>query len=317
MSATPARAIVFAYHDVGVRCLRAVLDAGIEVPLVVTHRDAPSETIWFGSVEAVAAEHGLHCVTPDDPHTPELLALAQQAAPDFLFSFYYRQMLRSPWLTLPRRGAFNMHGSMLPAYRGRAPVNWAVIHGERETGATLHRMNEKPDNGAIVDQQAVPILGDDTAHEVFAKVVVAAELVLVRSLPKLLDGSAVEIVQDLSRGAYFGGRRPEDGRIPPQATAAQVHDLVRALAPPYPGAFLHLGGRQVFIDRTRHAGPGPRASEPSISLHSDGEHLWLQTADGGRLQVLAARSADGSPLDASTFIQRFGDGPVAADASAS
>jgi len=311
----PARAIVFAYHDVGVRCLRVLLDAGVEVPLVVTHADAPGETIWFRSVAAVAAEHGLHCVTPADPHDPALLAAARAAEPDFLFSFYYRQMLKRDWLALPRRGAFNMHGSLLPRYRGRAPVNWAVIHGERETGATLHRMNEKPDNGAIVDQCAVPILRDDTASEVFGKVTVAAEIVLARSLPALLDGTAVERPQDLSQGRYFGGRKPEDGRIPGDAGARQIHNLVRALAPPYPPAFLRLQGQTVFITRTLPAPAPADAPGSGLRLLREGDSLWLIAADGSALRVLAAqRDGSAEPLTAGNFDGIFRGRWVPADA---
>lgn len=326
-SAPAASAVVFAYHDVGVRCLRVLLDAGVTVQLVVTHDDAPGEAIWFDSVAQVAAEHGLRCVAPRDPHDAHLLAAAAAARPDFLFSFYYRQMLRRDWLALPRRGAYNMHGSMLPHYRGRAPVNWAVIHGERQTGATLHRMNEKPDNGAIVDQCAVPILGDDTARDVFGKVTVAAEIVLARSLPRLLDGSAVEQPQDLSQGGYFGGRRPEDGRIPIEASAAQIHNLVRALAPPYPGAFFNVGGRRIVIERTQHSAPPPRPPGAGLRLFAQGEVLWLLARDGTALRVLAARVVDEvagartgdmaaatAALDARTLEARFAARIVQADA---
>ena len=305
MSRDAPSAIVFAYHDVGVRCLRVLLDAGVRVPLVVTHADAPGETIWFQSVERLAREQGLPVATPADPHDAALLQRAAQARPDFLFSFYYRHMLRREWLALAGRGAFNMHGSLLPRYRGRVPVNWAVIHGERETGATLHRMNEKPDNGAIVDQCAVPILGDDTASEVFAKVTVAAEIVLARSLPRLIDGTAVEQPQDPAQGAYFGGRRPEDGRIPADATAAQIHNLVRALAPPYPGAFVDLAGRRVFIERSslRHDHlPWPRGT---LRLCADQGRIWLVAADGAAVLVMACR-VDSQLLTADGFELLFG-----------
>ena len=310
-------AIVFAYSDVGVRCLRVLLDAGVHVPLVVTHRDDPAETRWFASVAELAAEHGLPCVAPDDPNTPEFLAFAREKAghPDFLFSFYYRRMLAGPWLTLPGFGAFNLHGSLLPKYRGRAPVNWAVIHGERETGASLHVMNEKPDNGAIVDQCAVPILGDDTAREVFDKVVVAAEILLARSLPRLIEGSARFTPQDLSQGRYFGARRPDDGRIPSDANARQIHDLVRALAPPYPGAFAFVGGQRVFVERTRHAPTPPGAPGQGLRMWSDGATLWLLAADGDALRVLAARcEGDTTPLNAAGFESRFASACIHADA---
>src|SRR5262249_5467118 len=157
--------------------------------------------------------------------------------PDFLFSFYYRHMLKPALLSAARRGALNMHGSLLPKYRGRVPVNWAVIKGETETGATLHYMTEKPDAGDIVDQQAVTILADDTAVDVFNKVTAAAATVLDRSLPALVAGTAVRHPQNLSVGSYYGGRRPEDGRIDWTQSASAVHNLVRGVAPPYPGAF--------------------------------------------------------------------------------
>lgn len=301
------RAVVFAYHDVGVRCLRVLLDAGVDVTAVITHADSPTENVWFDSVAEVAAEHGLRCVTPTDAHTPELLAEVRATRPDFLFSFYYRNMLKREWLDMPTRGAFNMHGSLLPQYRGRAPVNWAIIHGARETGATLHRMNEKPDNGAIVDQCAVPILGDDTAHDVFGKVVVAAEITLARALPHLLAGTAVERTQDLSLGGYFGGRRPEDGRIPPDASAQQIHNLVRALAPPYyPGAFCDIGGERIVLEWTRATEHGPTRPGPGAWLHSDGPHLWLIAADGSTLRILGARrQSDDSVLDGAAFEHIF------------
>ena len=169
-------AVVFAYHNVGVRCLKVLLAHGVEIPLVVTHVDTPGETIWFESVAATAAEYGVAVLTPTDPNAAEIVAHVAECRPDFLFSFYYRSMLKAPLLALARHGALNMHGSLLPQYRGRAPVNWAIIRGETETGATLHYMTEKPDDGDIVAQTAVPILPDDTAKEVFDKVTVAAEL---------------------------------------------------------------------------------------------------------------------------------------------
>jgi methionyl-tRNA formyltransferase len=228
-------AVVFAYHDVGVRCLRVLLDAGVAVPLVVTHRDDPGERIWFASVAELSRSRGIAALL--DPSADQIAGELKRLRPDFLFSFYYRRMLPAEMLSLARRGAYNLHGSLLPKYRGRAPVNWAVLHGESETGATLHEMTAKPDAGRIVDRQAVPIGPDDTAGEVFRRVTDAAEQVLKRSVDKLLDGTAVLRPNDLSKGSYFGGRKPEDGRIDWSKSAREIHNLVRAVAPPYPGAF--------------------------------------------------------------------------------
>jgi methionyl-tRNA formyltransferase len=181
------RAVVFAYSEVGVRCVRELLALGVEIPLLFTHADDPGETQWFGSVRQLALREGLRVETPDDPNTPQWIAEGRAAQPDFLFSFYYRYMLDQAWLSVPRRGALNMHGSLLPKYRGRAPVHWAILKGESVTGASLHYMVEKPDAGALIDQQSVPILENDTALDVSFKVAEAAAQVLRRSLPALVE----------------------------------------------------------------------------------------------------------------------------------
>ena len=236
-------AVVFAYHNVGVRCLLTLHARGVDVTLVVTHRDDPAETIWFDSVAQTAAERGIAVAMPDAANDQALFDAVTKLRPDFIFSFYYRHMLPAGLLALAARGAYNMHGSLLPKYRGRAPVNWAVLNGETETGATLHEMAARPDAGAIVAQTAVPILPDDTAHEVFGKVTVAAEMTLWNVLPDLIAGTAPRLSNDLSKGSYFGGRKPEDGRIDWTHSAQRVYNLVRAVAPPYPGAFCDVATR--------------------------------------------------------------------------
>ena len=298
------RAVVFAYHDVGCRCLGVLLGRKVEVPLVVTHADDPKENVWFGSVAALSRAQGIETVTPDDPNAHDFVAKVRALAPDFLFSFYYRLMLGRPLLTIPKRGAFNMHGSLLPKYRGRAPVNWAVLHGETQTGATLHEMVEKPDAGRIVDQESVPILPDDRAVEVFGKVTGAAERVLARCLPGLIDGSAVLRAQDLSKGSYFGGRKPEDGRIDWRAPARRIHDLVRAVAPPYPGAFTELEGKRLRVLRTRLL-ERRDAARSTASLHADAGRCVAVCADGGSLEILELE-LDGEALSAQEFAHRIG-----------
>lgn len=243
-------AVVFAYHNVGVRCLSVLLAHGVNVLLVVTHRDNPNENIWFDSVAELAALHGIPVITPDNPNVPEIVKQISALQPNFFFSFYYREMLKRELLDIPKNGSLNMHGSLLPKYRGRVPVNWAIIHGETETGATLHYMTEKPDNGDIVAQQSVPILPDDTALHVFQKVTVAAEIALCGVLPSLLAGKAQAVRQDLSKGAYFGGRKAEDGVIDWSMDAKAIHNLVRAVAPPYPGATTRLMSKPMRILQT-------------------------------------------------------------------
>ena len=294
-----ATAVVFAYHNVGVRCLSVLLAQGLRVGLVVTHQDLAYEDIWFDSVEKLARAHALPVITPEDPNAPGVVAQIRALAPDFLFSFYYRNMLGAELLALPRRGAYNMHGSLLPKYRGRAPVNWAVIMGERETGATLHEMVIKPDAGGIVDQQAVPIGPEDTAAEVFGKVTAAAEQVLARALPGLVAGSASIRPQDLAQGGYYGGRKPEDGRIDWSRSAREVHNLVRGVAPPYPGAFTQIGATTLRILRTRPE-PNRRPRSGAPGLYSEAGSYFADCGDGQVLRILELEAL-GAPLDPAAF----------------
>ena len=288
----PSTAVVFAYHEVGLRCMEVLLAQGINIKLLVTHEDDPKERVWFGSVAALAAKHGIPTITPDDPNTPELIERLRAIAPDFLFSFYYRRMLSPALLATARRGAYNMHGSLLPKFRGRVPVNWAVIKGATITGATLHEMVEKPDAGRIAGQLAVPIGPDETAHDVFLKVVEASIEVLRKTLPGLVDGSATLIEQDLSRGSYFGGRKPEDGRIDWRMGAQDIHNLVRGVAPPYPGAFAELAGIPgvMRVLRTKiAAGRSARSGGPG--LYCEAGAYFADCADGGVLQLVDVEGA--------------------------
>jgi len=299
-------AVVFAYHDVGVRCLRTLLAHGVRVPMVFTHTDSPTETIWFDSVARHARWHGIEVLTPPDPNQPEIIDRIRAAQPDFLFSFYYRLMLKPELLALAARGAYNMHGSLLPSYRGRVPVNWAVLHGERQTGATLHVMEPKPDAGDIVAREAVPILPDDTAVEVFRKVTVAAEVALDRCLPSLLAGTAMHEPQDLKRGSYFGRRTARDGAIDWRLGALAAHNLVRAVAPPYPGAYSEADGRPLRILRSLPAMDQAPQATPVLQWQDDDV---LARCHDGALKLLEFEL--GSEIrDAAAFHQRYGDRPV-------
>ena len=303
-------AVVFGYGDVGVRCLATLLAQGVHVPLVATHADDPNETQWYASLARFAAERDIPVHLSDDASSPELAAKVAALAPDFLFSFYYRRMIPPSILACAARGALNMHGSLLPHFRGRAPVNWAVVMGAQETGASLHYMAEKPDAGNLVDQMAVPVLPDDTAYDVFRKVCSAAEFVLYRTLPRLIAGTAPNIVQDLAAGRYFGARRPQDGEIDWSWGARRVHNLVRAVAPPFPAARSVLDGRPLRIFRTlvvALASPPP-LTEPAVFAQQG--RLFARCGDGGILRVLEMELG-GERVDPAEFAARLGGGTLA------
>ena len=276
-------AVVFAYHDVGVNCLKALLNAGIQVDLIVTHEDDPNENVWFGSVAKLCQEKNIPYIMPSASDLPGLIPKLETLAPDYIFSFYYRHIIPAQILACAKIAALNMHGSLLPKFRGRAPVNWAILHGETETGATLHVMEVKPDAGDIVGQASVSIGPDETATEVFGKVSDAALEVMRNVLPELVQGRVPRKPNDLQNGSYFGGRKPADGQIHWNQTARQVHNLVRAVAPPYPGAFTDREGTTMIVARTSLKGPFPA----SLNLEATG----IQVVDNRVFGICGDRQA--------------------------
>ncbi|WP_299075615.1 formyltransferase [uncultured Fretibacterium sp.] len=289
----PRRAVVFAYSSVGCVCLRTLLEGGVEVAAVYTHEDDPGEERWFDSVADLARDRGLAVLTPDllDGAEEERI---RALAPDLIFSFYYRSLIPERVLRLAPLGAFNMHGSLLPRYRGRACVNWAVLNGETETGVTLHHMTARADRGRIVDQASVPIGPEDTAHDVFLKLIPLAGTVLRRSLPAILAGRAEGVEQDESRATTFGRRRPADGLLEWTGSARALHDLVRAVAPPFPGAFTFVAGRKLFVWRTRVPEGADASCEAVPGTVLSSEPLTVATGSGPLIVTEARWEDDGA-----------------------
>ena len=241
------RILFFGYSEVGYECLDLLLARGDNVVALITHEDNPNEKIWFKTPAAAARAKGIPVFTPDNVNTPEWRERLAALQPDLILSVYYRHMIGTKILGMSRLGAFNLHGSLLPKYRGRAPINWAVLHGEPRIGMTLHRMVKAPDAGAVVDQEGVAIGPRDTAEQAFRKVLPCARTVVARQIDALLAGTAQETPQDESQATYFGGRKPEDGRIAWTQTTTQIFNLIRAVADPYPGAFTDVGAARLMV----------------------------------------------------------------------
>ncbi|KFX00702.1 bifunctional UDP-4-amino-4-deoxy-L-arabinose formyltransferase/UDP-glucuronic acid oxidase ArnA [Pectobacterium carotovorum] len=245
------KAIVFAYHDIGCVGLEALKLAGYEIQAVFTHSDAPGENHFYGSVAKAAAEMDVPVFAPEDINHPLWVNRIRELAPDVIFSFYYRTLLSDDILQLPSFGAFNLHGSLLPRYRGRAPVNWVLVNGETQTGVTLHKMVSRADAGDIVAQSVVAIDEEDTALTLHGKCRTAAAALLAQQLPLIRSREITLTRQDESRASYFGRRTAADGLIDWHKSAREINNLIRAVTEPYPGAFTFLGERKVTIWRAR------------------------------------------------------------------
>ncbi len=297
------RCVVFAYQDVGYVCLDVLLRLGAEVAAVFTHEDSPGEQIWFRSVRELAERNGLPVFAPERV-TADWLDRLRALDPEFIFSFYYRRMLPKGVLDAARRGALNLHGSLLPKYRGRCPVNWVLIHDERETGVTLHYMVEKPDAGDIVAQRRVAIAEDDTALTLYGKLTDAAEELMRATYPQLVAGTAPRIAQDHAHASYFGGRTPSDGAIDWMQSARQIYNLVRALTHPYPGAFAQWHGQPLWVWQAEADDGDAPAASPGTVVGVD-KSLFVQ-AGRGRLGMRRVQLGGAEECDAVDWARQHG-----------
>jgi methionyl-tRNA formyltransferase len=270
------RILFFGYSEVGYQCLDLLIGRGENVIGLITHEDHPNEKIWFKTPAVAAREHDIPVFTPDSVNTPEWRAKIAEMKPDLILSVYYRHMIGQKILDLPPLGAFNMHGSLLPKYRGRAPINWAILHGESYIGMTLHRMVKSADAGEIIDQEGVDIDSDDNAEQAFRKVMPCARVVLERQLDALLTGTAKGTPQDDSQATYFGGRTPEDGCIDWSKSSLELFNLIRAVTDPYPGAFTDVGEARLMVWWAKIL--SDRSGQPGEVLSSD--PLIVATGEG-------------------------------------
>ncbi len=292
------RTIVFGYHEIGYVCLEELIDFGAEVSCLFTHVDDPNEEIWYRRPAELAKTRGIPVYTPQDLKDSRWIGLIREMNPDVIFSFYYRMMIPKEILAIPKIGAFNLHGSLLPKFRGRCPVNWVLVQGESQTGLTLHAMVEKPDAGDIIAQRAIDITFDDTALTLFTKMATEARVLMRDVLPSIADGAFQRLPQaGLGSSSYFGGRKPEDGLINWEKDAVALYNLTRATTHPYPGAFTYLDGRKLFIWKAFPVKDIPR-TRPGMVVST--RPLVVGAGRGG-LKLLQVQLDGESEMDGGAF----------------
>ena len=278
-----ATAVVCAYSPVGREAMAGLLDAGIDVLALYTYPQGADEG-WFVAPAALAETRGIPVRMEPKFNDDRVYADIAALRPDFLFSFYFREMIQARFLDLPRLGAYNLHGSLLPHYRGRAPINWVLLRGEARTGVTLHAMTPRPDDGDIVAQAALPIAWDDTALSLTLRCAQAGRELVRAAAPRLADGTAPRVSQrTLGPSTYFGGRKPEDGRLDLDGSARDGFNLVRAVADPWPNAFVQAPAGRVQVSWALPAA----APCPPGHFRETGEGVLLGFKDGAlRLHAL-------------------------------
>jgi methionyl-tRNA formyltransferase len=243
------RVVMVGYQTPGYRTLQALLESDHEVVMVVTHpsSDHVYERIWDDSVADLAEKHGVPLLVRSRPDDAELLDRLRAAEPDILVATNWRTWIPPEIFTLPREGTLNVHDSLLPAYGGFAPLNWAVINGENEVGLTAHMMDEELDAGDIVVQRAVPVEPTDTATDLFHKTIGLYGPVTLDALDLIASGDAVLTKQDRSKASFFHKRSVEDSRIDWTWPARDIANLVRAQSDPFPNAFTFHRGERIRV----------------------------------------------------------------------
>ncbi|MFG1175088.1 bifunctional UDP-4-amino-4-deoxy-L-arabinose formyltransferase/UDP-glucuronic acid oxidase ArnA [Erwiniaceae bacterium CAU 1747] len=296
------KAVVFAYHDIGCTGIRALHTAGFEIEAIFTHADNAAENQFYASVARTAAELGVPVFAPEDVNHPLWVERIKAMAPQVIFSFHYRQMLSDAILNSASEGAFNLHASLLPRYRGRAPLNWVLVNGEEETGVTLHRMVKRADAGAIVAQQRVAIDPQDNALTLHRKLNSASGELLTASLSGILSGDFPQYEQDESQASYVGRRTPEDGRIDWTQPAHRLHNLVRAVTDPWPGAFSFVGSGKFIIWQSAVRSDFPAAKPGTVLSVSP-----LVVACGeGALEIVTGQGESGVYMQGRQLAQTLG-----------
>ena len=313
MSTTRARTVLFAYHTIGARVLAALLARGEHVAAVVTHPDDPAERGWFESVGNVARAHRVPVFTVTSPNTPALVGTLAALEPDVVLSVWFRRLLGAELLALPRIAALNLHGSLLPAYRGRAPLNWVLVNGERRTGVTLHHMTAEADAGDIVAQTPFDIDPEDTALTLYRRIVDAGVELVHAWYPAVAAGTAPRIPQDHARATTGARRRPEDGRIAWDWPAVRIANMVRAVTHPFPGAFVGDGGDRLHVWGSRLGdGVAPaRAAAGTVIEVNPGAGVAVATGEGV-LRLTRVQTAGEAEESAEVWARRHGVGPGAA-----
>ncbi len=249
-----ARILFFGFSDAGSKCLRYLLEKGCRVVGLFTHDTDPHEKRWFETPEQIARERLIPVFKPARLGSKEWTEKVGLLKPDLILSIYYRKIIPEEIFRLAKLGAYNMHGSYLPEYRGRAPLNWSIINGEDHCGASLHVLEKNFDTGAIVDREKVEFGPDEYVGEIQPRVTEAALKVLKRALPSLLEGNPKTTAQDASKASYFGRRTPEDGRIDFSKSAREVYNLVRGVGKPFPGAFTDITNPRSIIWKAKIGG---------------------------------------------------------------
>jgi methionyl-tRNA formyltransferase len=281
--------------------LRALAAAGHEIVGVVTRIDKPSgrgRILASPPVKQVAAEMMLPVFQPRRVREPEFIATLKSLNVEAIVVAAYGQILPKEILTLPKFGCINIHASLLPLYRGAAPINWAIMHGDAETGITVMQMDEGMDTGAMLLQESIPIGSKDTAGSMLEKLSSLGARLITESLPLIASGSIVPRMQDNSKATLAPLLKKEDGFIDWTLSATEIHNRIRGVSP-WPGAYTYLDGEMIkILESEVIIGKG----EPGVLFEVDKGALAVGTGSE-LLHIVTLQPAGKKPMKAADYLR--------------
>ncbi len=235
----------------GYAVLKKLLEVKAEIAGILCLIEDPHEEQYHLKISALATQHQIPIFYSNQIKPSAYKEVLEKIKPDIAFAIGWRYLIKKDAYTLPPKGTLIIHDSLLPKYRGFAPMNWAIINGETETGVTLFYIDDGTDSGPIVDQMATEIKFTDTAKTLDEKIIQLYEEIIIRNLPALAAGTAKAVPQNERDATYTCKRTPEDGLINWQCSAVEIYNLIRALTHPFPGAFTFLEGKKIFVWEAR------------------------------------------------------------------
>jgi len=281
--------------------LQALIEAGHDVVGVVTRTDKPAgrgKVLTPPAVKAAAEQSGVPVFQPKRVREPESTAAIGAMGPDVIVVAAYGQVLPRELLALPKHGCVNIHASLLPAYRGAAPINWAIINGETRTGITIMQMDEGLDTGAILAQESIPIDPRDTAGDLTEKLSELGSRLVVDTLSRIEAGGLTAVPQDNGKASMAPLLKKDDGLIDWTMSARELHNRVRGLSP-WPGAHGYLDGKLIKILGTDVA---EGSGEPGVLYEQGRDGLAIGTGSG-LLRIVSIQPEGKKPMSAAEFLR--------------
>ena len=303
---TQIRKVVFmGTPDFAVGTLQALIASDYEVTAVYTQPDKPKgrgEKMQMTPVKECAAEAGIPVYQPLSLRAQEAVEELRALEPDVIVVAAYGQIISQEVLDIPPCGCINVHASLLPKYRGAAPIQWAILDGEKETGVTTMRMNAGLDTGDMIEKVIVPITDEETGGSLFDKLSAAGAELLLQTLKAIEDGSAVYTPQpEESTTHYASMLKKSMGQIDWKKSAAEIERMIRGLSP-WPSAYTSMDGKQLKVWQSKVTGEGASGKEPGTVLAGDGKSIRVQTGDG-ILEITRLQLAGKKQMDADAFLR--------------